>query len=345
MREKVSFHFFKDIYEENLKHLFDFRRTFKGFYIYAVDGDDLNLPCSKDVLEQGYRGTRYAKNFETHYPKMYTVYRYDILNGLITDFSFSKKYQEFQASVDLVKKAESQSITIYDRLFCGYPLMREHIEKKSYFLIRAKTKGISAHRPVKKFLESGKREDVLDWFPHLKTGRDAIKVRLVKIRNPKTKELLVFATNLEVNQMSRQELEKLYRKRWEVEGVLKDLTSTLKMEQWHSQKINGILQEIYALFWLVNNVRMQLRLTENLDNYLDEKSYKRSNFKFCLNLVMENLVLILQRKWSKLRRLLKFWIKRTMERRTRRSRAYQRIVKGKQSKFPVHSKVPRRKDP
>jgi len=342
-RDKVSHHFFKDIYESDLKRLNNSRKTYRGFYIYAVDGDDLNLPRSKGVLEQGYKGHPYAKDFETHYPKMYTVFAYDVLSGLLQRFAYASKYQELNLALELSPSFEKNSITIYDRYYSGYPLMAAHAKAGSHCLIRIKTNGDKTALPVRKFLASDKLDMDVEWFSSKNKKQDPIKIRLVKFINPRTKKMMVFATTLSRDAFSRKELVKLYQKRWEIETTFKDLTHTLKMDQWHSKKINGILQEVYALLWFINNIKIQMTSVEDDEDFLKQNNYCKSNFKLCAKLVIDNIFWVISGQYKKLRDLLIFWISRTIEKRIHRSRSYPRIVKGKRSKFPVHSKVPRTK--
>lgn len=338
-RDKVSYKFFKNIYESDLQRLNSARKTYRGFHIYAVDGDDLNLPRSQDVLNEGYKGYPYSKTFETHYPKMYTVFAYDVLNGLFHRFSFSNRYQELPLALEMSDSFERNSITIYDRLYSGYPLMAAHIKAGSHCLIRIKSGGGKAALSVQNFLASGKLESDVLWDTHKKQEMGPITIRLVKIINPRTKETVIFATTLAKEIFSRKEIAKLYQKRWEIETAFRDLTHTLKMDQWHSKKVNGILQEIYALLWLFNNVRMQINGNESTDEFLVHEEYNKSNFKLCAKLVVDNFFLVVSKRYKKLKTLLQFWISRTIERRRYRSRSYPRIVKGKQSKFPIHSKA------
>jgi IS4 transposase len=342
VRDKVSFEFFKDIFQEDLSKREEKRKTFRGFHIYAVDGDDLNLPASPAILDSGYRGYPYAKKFETHYPKMYTVIAYDILNGLVRNFSHSNKYREYRSAVDMVKTFEKNSITIYDRLYCGHPLFKEHITNGSYFIVRAKDNGVTSSRALKGFYSSGKSDMWVSWYRHLANGQDEARVRLVKIKSPKTGKEIVFATNLEKHLFSKKEIYELYKKRWEIETTFRDLTSTMKQGQWHSKKINGILQEIYALFWFVNNVKSQMNAFQEPDSPLMHGKYKKSNFKLCANLVIRNLNLFISQRFKELLELLEFWFFRALESRKHYARSYPRIIKGKERKHPAHSKVPRR---
>lgn len=324
-----------------MKNFRSARKTYRGYYLYAVDGDDLNLPASSDVLENDYRGHRYAKGFETYYPKMYTSFAYDILNGLTTEFNFLPRHLELHSALNFVPRLEKKSIAIYDRLYQGYPLMAAHHKAGNDFVIRLKTEGNTA-LVIRDFLKSGKKEALVSWEDSTKK-EEPITIRLVRGKK-RNGEALIFATSLAARNFPAKEIANLYRKRWEVEGSFRDLTSTMKAEQWHSKKLNGILQEIYALLWFINVTRIQLRSTEEtLD--LKVKYYSRSNFKLCAKLFIDNMTLLIRGKTHQLLELLKFWINRTRQKRKHDTRHYARVVKGKLSKFPVHSKIERRPDP
>jgi hypothetical protein len=166
-------------------------------------------------------------------------------------------------------------------------------------------------------------------------------VRLIKVRHPKTKELEVFATNAARGLFSRLELQDLYTKRWSIEGSFRDLVSTLKMDQWHSKNLNGILQEIYCLLWLVNAVKSQLLDWQDPEEKLLDKEYRRANFKLAMSLVADNFGLLLKKR-KVLIGLLEACLRRTRERRRHNSRRYPRAVRAYGTGFNVINKVPRR---
>ena len=333
-RSKVCHSFFRDIYEADLLRLSEDRKTYRGFYIYAVDGDDLNLPCSPQILAEGYHGWCFNKSFETYYPKMYTVYAYDVINGLVSGFRQSQRSEEFYSAINLIPSFEKNSIAIYDRLYGSYPVMSAHAMSGSYFLIRLK-KSVDV-------VKCGSLDHEVDWKNSQNKKDVAVRVRVVKMYNTKTKEMMFFATNLAKEVFSRKEIVKLYQKRWEIETSLRDLTHTMKIEQWHSQTINGILQEIYALLWLMNNVKMQIRSDGEEADFLDNKKYYKSNFKLCMKIVIENISLLVVKKYDELKELLGFWVERSKEKRCQRSRSYPRIIKNRPTKYTVRSKIRRR---
>jgi IS4 transposase len=74
------------------------------------------------------------------------------------------------------------------------------------------------------------------WQPHVHTKtklangmkNPSFGVRLIKVRNLRTKKDLVFATNLPSKLFTDAEISTLYQRRWQIETSFRDLTHTLK---------------------------------------------------------------------------------------------------------------------
>lgn len=335
-RSKVSFEFFKDIFQQAQNQLNHFRKTFRGYYIYAIDGDYLDLPASTDILKNEFTGYKFSKNKKTYYPKMYTVQALDIVNGIIKDFKYSEKVCEVPLARTMVKDLEKNSICIYDSYHCGYRTIKEHVLNENYFLIRVSERNKFLHPQIKLFCKSQKRSTWIDLRPPESESKQSssVRVRLVKVKSLKGRRDIFFVTNLKESEFSNREIAKLYSRRWVIENSFKDLTSTLKMCQWHSTKLNGILQEIYALLWLVNWVRIKcsavLRKTKN---WLEAK-YKRANFKLCITLATSQLHLLVFKNYKKFNKNIEHWINRSVERRKHLSRSYPRVLKTGHPKYP-----------
>lgn len=351
-RSKVSYQFFEDIFREQLQDLERYRKKYRGFNVYAIDGDSLDLPATTDVIENGFRGYPTSKNRETHYPKMYTVQVLDIVNNVVRDFLFSEKQDEVHLARSFVQRtSELNSISIYDRLHCGYDTFLAHKKKGNYFIVRARTgfscatSGKGVHLEVQNFIKSNNRSRTVLWYPTRghKGERQEIYVRLIKIKNPKTQEDYVFVTNLPEQDWSRKEIAQLYGRRWDIETSFKELTYILKMSQWHSKKINGILQEIFALCWLANSVRFCMQKYNQLPSAdLREKDYRKSNFKITTICFLDYFHLLLRKKWIHFWRILEFWIFRMTQTRTRNLRSYPRVVKHRGREYKYDNLVPRR---
>ncbi len=339
-RAKVSFEFFADIYRNDLRRMNRARNTFRGHHVYAVDGSDLDLPASAKLIADGYRGSLWSKTYETHYPKMYVVHAYDVLNQLVVGFSQGKRNGERSMSEDVIKSFERKSITIYDRFYAIQPVFQRHASRGNYFLARTTSCGKRVAMCLRRFLASQKSDGDEIWKAKHQPG-PGVPVRFVKVRNPKTKEVEVFVTNAPRDLFTRLDLQKLYCKRWSIEGSFRDLVSTLKMDQWHSTSLNGILQEIYCLLWLANSVKSQLLVWQDPEENLLDKSYRRSNFKVAVRLVVDNLALLIKKRMA-LIDLLEALSRRTRERRKHHSRTYPRAVRAYGTGFNVINKVPRR---
>lgn len=337
-RSKLSFTFFKDIFEEDLTRSQKNKKTFRGYRIFAVDGSDLDLPASTDVLKSGFRGSPWSEKFETHYPKMHVLHAYDVINGTVELFKHSTFNSEKALAADIPQVFAKKSISIYDRLYCGLPVFKAHADAGNLFLVRATTEGKRIALCIQEFLASNKVDQEVIWKPKKLAKSKGIPVRLIKTYHPKTKKISVFVTNAPATKFSRLDLGRIYLKRWEIESSFKDLVSTLKLDQWHSTKINGILQEIYCLLWTANAVKLHLHATTICDDIFSEV-YSKSNFKKCIQILVENLKLLIFGRRTRFFEIFNYWISRTRERRRHRSRSYPRVVRIYGTGFSAANKV------
>ena len=275
---------------------------------------------------------------------MYTAQAYDVVNGLVRLFGYSNTQAETHIAREMIQEFEPNSITLYDRLHCGYNLVFAHTEANNYFIVRARTSGPNAQKDITVFRDSAKRSEIilLHKYNHRLTT-PPLAVRLVKIKNPRSRENLIFMTNLSKDQFSDRQVAKLYQRRWDIEGSFRDLTTTLKMEQWHAKTLNGILQEIYAVLWLVNAAKMECLIVQKMKaaEWLNDR-YQKTNFKHCVSLMIEHLQLLLSGKTNSFRKILSHYLGRCLERRKHLSRHYPRVLKGRGRAFDCDNLVPRR---
>ncbi len=310
----------------------------------------MDLPASDDILAQGYRGFPLAKNRETYYPKMYTTQIYDLVNEQVREFSFSNAQDEVYMARDMIPALEKNSLSIYDRLYCGYETMRAHDKHGSYFLIRSRIndngeQGRGVYGQVAEFVRSKKKETPITWrpLPGFRRKSPDIELRAIKIKHPKTKRIYVYLTNLPHN-FGGKAIGQLYRRRWEIETSFKDLTCTLKMGQWHSKMFNGIMQEIFALLWLVNSTKRQMQQAVKRKDLI-ESNYERTNFKLSIRCIMDNLKLLFIGKLKLFYEKIGIWMNRMIETRRRDSRSYERVVKHRGREYQQANTVRRRPKP
>ena len=333
IRKRISFEFFKEQSDKIIETYEPFRRTWHGLHIYATDGDQYELPRSDDILDHGYRGYPCVNETETHYPHMYVVHCYDVLGGVTKEFLYSNKNREMHLAMEIASVLEPKSLTLYDRLFFCRDLMRAHQLSGSLFLARLKDSELALPEVIE-FTNSSRRNRSFEF--------EGTVVQLVKVKNPRTNAYSVFATNLPRSGFKNQEIDKLYALRWEVETANRDMSHTLKVEQWHSRFLNGILQEIYATLWLMNQSRIQMAKELNKKCSLESLfDYAKSNFKLVADFVIDNLVDLVKKRHCRFNRGLRHILKISVENRTRRSRSYPRQTKYSRKAYPSASTVPR----
>lgn len=335
LRPKISFTFFREKFEKLIVNHDPYRKTWRKLRVYGTDGDQYRLPASQDVLDAGYRGYPCKDEQETHYPRMYVVHCCDLISGVTKEFRYSNKNEEIQFALEIATTLESKSVTLYDRLFFSRALSAAHGASKSYYFARCKS-GETVLAEIQEFEKSkSKKKSVII---------DEREVTFLKIRNPKSEEVSIFATNLPPKYLKKKKVKELYCLRWGVETVHRDLSETMKIENWHSTKINGIQQEIYAMLWATNQARIQIaRVIKKRESISPEnRVYASINFKAVMVFLAENFITFAKTRSRKILTNLTHLMNRTKEIRERLSREAPKVIKYEHKKFPSASLTPRR---
>jgi len=331
-RGRISFRFFRDIFEEQIEQFEEERPTYKGFHIYGVDGDQMSLPAASEILEHGYRGYPSPGKKETYFPRMYVTHAVDVMSGVSKAIRYSPHNDEHPFACRLARSYEKNSITLYDRLHLSAELIRAHHQAGNHFVVRCRRGATFSE--VKTFFRSHQRNLVFEM--------DGIPVRLVKVRNPKTDHDAVFATSLPVGFLRNREIRQLYGYRWTCETTFRDFTSTLKAEQWHAKTLNGILQEFYAALWLMNFAKIEIfRRTKPQKDFMCV-TYKKPNFKLIVDFLRDHFAQALIHVSRAFESRLDFLIQRTMEQRKHLQRSYPRQLREASTRYPLNSLVKRR---
>lgn len=308
--------------------------TFRGYRVYAVDGDQWSLPASQDILSEGFRGYPCKDNKETHYPRMYVVQKIDCISGVSIDFKYSTTNREVELARDMAIDTEAKSITLYDRLHFSSQLSTAHKSSESFFVCRCRQGDHGTAKEVEAFAQSVQKEALVEI--------SGVLIRLIKIKHPKNKKnILVFGTNLISREFSAQDIALLYARRWEVETHFRHYTCHMRAEQWHSKNLNGILQEIYISLWLMNVTAAQiLHQTPKLRNLLALR-YKKANFKATVQKILDTIHLLVAGRIRTFYLQLRHFIKQSIERRSR-FKSKPRLRKSQEKTYVSASLVPRR---
>jgi hypothetical protein len=336
VRGRVSFTLFRDEYDSLIDGYESDRKTWRGLKVFGTDGDQYSLPASEDVVNAGYKGYPCKDGMETHYPRMYVVHCCDLISGVSRQFRYSPENQEMQLALEIATMLEPRSVTLYDRLFFSRPLVLAHAASMSYFFARCKS-GETVLSEIQEFEASAAKKK--------KVVIEGQEVTLLKIKNPKTDETCVFATNLPRKYLKQKRAEELYAIRWGIESNHRDLTETMKIEKWHSRSINGIQQEIYAMLWATNMARIQIAKAIKKKESIspENRIYISVNFKAVLDFLAKWLIQFAKTKSRKIITDLRLLIERSKERRERLSREAPKVIKYENKRFPSASLVKRRK--
>jgi hypothetical protein len=259
---------------------------------------------------------------------LYAVHTYDVLSGVTKDIRYSPLLNEIKAAKDIVKNLEPNSLSLYDRLYLSRPMITAHRDAGSFFLMRAKR---NAFKQVEAYYHSKRQKPV-------KITIAGLVIRLFKAINPKTGKKDVFATNLPWRWLHAGLIQRLYQLRWEIENSFRDLVRTLRIEQWHSKSLNGILQELYATLWLKNFAKIQIALKSKKPKFTLSEQYEKPNFKLIVNWLKTKLKQLLSRKFSLLRHIRKL-IKLSTEKRVHYARAYPRQLRRPQTGYRFNNLV------
>ncbi len=333
-RKNVSWEFFRDQLLDLIQSISGERTTFNGLKIFAIDGHQLVLPYTKDIYDAGYSGRYLEGESETYLLRAYMSHCYDVLTGITAGVTFSPLLNEHRDRKILLNNVPDGSLVLYDRSYFSTELVASHAGRdKVYFLARCKR----TSREVEDFFADDERISA-------STRRYARRVYFFKVFHPETNEVTVFATDLPETWHRVELFIRLYRTRWEIETEQRDITKTVKLEQWHSTSINGILQEFYATMWLVNAVRVAMALAGAKSVSPIDDIYEKANFKLCFNFFVKRLSQWLEAPAALIVKLAAI-VRRSTEKRQHHSRFYPRVLKSPESAFARNNTVESRARP
>lgn len=265
---------------------------------------------------------------DTYGLRMYLCHAYDVLSGVTKDLRFSPWNDEISHAKNMVKHFGKLSLAIYDRLYISEKMIQAHHRAANYFLMRAKR---GSFKVIEAYYKSHSQKP-------LSTSIRGVPVRLFKAINPRTGKKDVFVTNLTWRWLSVQLIQRIYLRRWEVESSFKDLVDTMKVEQWHSKSLNGILQEIYATFWLMNFTKIQIAKKSKKPKITLCDQYEKPNFKLIVGWMKTKLKRLFNKSIGALRELKRL-IKLSTEKRVHYSRSYPRELRCAASPYRYNNTI------
>lgn len=210
-------------------------------------------------------GIRFSQEYN---PRMFVSHLYEVISGVTKSVHFSYLNDEIGNTFRIIQHLERNSIVLYDRLYFCRELVGIHHRSNNFFIARCKG-GPNTYAEIRDLHLSQTRR-------YCQMKLDGATVYLYKIYNKKSKQFAVFATNLPKNKFNPRQIAALYLRRWDIETSFRDSTETMKLEQWHSETLNGVLQELFVHYWLINYSKIQMALaSDECEIFTLKRRYKK----------------------------------------------------------------------
>jgi len=251
------------------------------YNLAAVDGSEFNIARNPDDPHTFHPPSGKSTN---GFNMLHTISLYDILSKRYLDCTIQpgRLKNEFRAICDLADRYsyEGTPIFIGDRGFSSYNFFAHAAEKNRLFLVRAKDIN------VKRLLNLESLPNTLDTRVDIICTRTqskkkwkhpalAAKYRYISSEisfdfiapgsydeYPLSLRIVRFEvaegvyhnmiTNLPADEFSTDDIKHLYHLRWNIETSFRDLKHTIGATNFHSKKVEYIVQEIWARLILFN---------------------------------------------------------------------------------------------
>jgi hypothetical protein len=243
-RKKIRVEAFIELYQVTVSEMLaQFRKTWNGYRLCAIDGSKISLPSDKVLAD--YFGTM-GKNGSA--PTAQGSVLYDILNDIVYDARIEPlTYDErllsewhlnsFESFADPLEKR----LIIYDRGYPSFDLIRKHENDGLYYVMRVR----------KNFNKGIDSQTAPDGYVWLAQGDERIHVRVLKfpLDSGETETLI---TNVMDKRLGVKAFKKLYFMRWPIETKYDVVKNKLQLENFSSRTVEGVQQDFFAAMLLAN---------------------------------------------------------------------------------------------
>lgn len=260
--------------------------TFHGYLVLAVDGSGINIPTTRETLEEFGTSSRKGRKPQA---SIGLGCLYDVMNRMILESDCCKcKFDEMhlaEEQIDRVRETIGGSqpfLAVMDR---GYPSTAAFIrmmEKDILFLARLRSSDYKKEQAA--LLAPDTWVDIhLDksrtrHYKGTEIGRRMeelghITLRMVKVSLPEEREE-VLITNLPTETFDCQQIAELYHMRWNIETAYEILKDRLQIENFTGTKPILLLQDIFSTIYISNLAEDIIR---DAEAELDEKEKHRKH--------------------------------------------------------------------
>lgn len=242
--------------------------------VVAVDGSQFTLPSSAEIREEFDPTTPLLKAGGRYFPQSLVMTAFDVFRKVPVARSITPtNSSERRELLSLIQDIKRRSLLVLDRGYFGYEVFNRLIFESDHEFL-AKLPLHSNIKEVKAFVESGERDQHITinvtktYLDNVRNGKtelvnnlEPLEVRIIRYKAGDSEALLVTSL-LDDNRYTEQSIIDLYRARWEVENYYRDEKVWLEIEDFHSKKVQGVKQELYAVLIMSLLTRIQLYIEE-----------------------------------------------------------------------------------
>lgn len=285
-RKKIDAEVFTFL-SKNLIDEFYTDNTFKkwhGYRILAVDGSNLTLPNTKELMKEF--GSEQIHLKEPIIQGRISLL-YDVLNGFVIDSILAPiAKSERVLALGHLDYAGKGDLIIYDRGYPSFDMIYEHKERNIDFLFRAK-KNFNKH--TEEFVESKPKTQLIELKPRPRTDyknknyscNESILVRMDKVKLPDGTIEVLISSLVNTDKYRNNIFKDLYFKRWKVETFYDELKNKLKLGSFSGNSKHVIYQDFYSTIFVSN---IQTLLIEEINEEIkEERGSKKYEYKINTN--------------------------------------------------------------
>ena len=309
------------------------RKDWNGFQIYAVDGTDLQIPTTKETLEEfGAMKSRFGCSIAgASASALYDVMNDIILDSVICPYKTDERVMAEQL-LDTVMTEESkkESIVLFDRGYPSYRFLGYLFDQKIYFVMRIKEQMSHLRDP------RGKDGEV-----YRKCGGKCRTLRTICVKLEEEKEEFLI-TNIPREKISLNQFKELYFLRWGIEGKYGEWKSLLEIENFSGKKSICIKQDFYISLFLSNICSLMKQAADKRYHGITEsgKEYQARRSYLIHEINRQISGILLKQKTEEIRMILEDILKRSKKKRSqiRRNRKCERNLNLNRRKYSMNHK-------
>lgn len=243
-RQKIHPNAFKELFELTVDRFYrevSFK-TFRGYRLSAIDGTDLNLPNTPELLEiYGSEAFFNGPQVQSQCSCLYDVLNHVILDGEMGPHNANERILALSHLEKLAAMQGEKELLLLDRGYPSEQLMHAIEEKGFKYLMRCNKK---------EFFREVRKADSPDAVVTRKSKERDLTFRVITVTLEDKDETLL--TNIMDEDFTIGDFKELYHLRWGIETKYDDLKNKLQLENFSGINAVCILQDFYASLFLSN---------------------------------------------------------------------------------------------